>query len=120
LIVDDDPDVRALLRTVLELATDFDCYEAADGYHALESWRSHQQDIVVLDQSMPGLTGLDVAEGILEISPAQPVVLFSAYLDAKIREDAKRMGVRLVLGKDQFDTLVIVLQEADQEPPRSR
>ena len=114
LIVDDDQDIRALLRTGLEVATDFDCYEAADGYHALESWRIHKQDIVVLDQAMPGLSGLDVAEGILEISPAQPVVLFSAYLDAKIIEAAARMGVTLVLGKDQFGRLVNVLQEADQ------
>ena len=114
LIVDDDPDIRALLRTVLEVATDFDCYEAADGYRALESWRIHKQDIVVLDQAMPGLTGLEVAEGIFGISPAQPVVLFSAYLDAKIIEAAARVGVKLVLGKDQFSKLVDLLQEADQ------
>jgi CheY-like chemotaxis protein len=112
LIVDDAPDIRALLSIVLELSTEFDCYEAADGTRALELWREHRHDIIVLDQAMPGMTGLEVATDILRLDPSQPVILFSAHLDAAMREKARALGVQVVLDKSQFGALADALHTA--------
>jgi CheY-like chemotaxis protein len=115
LIVDDDPDVRALLRLVLELSTDFDCYEAADGHVALDVWHTRRPELVVLDHAMPGMTGLDVARGILALEPEQRVIMYSAYLDERIITSAIELGVRAVLSKDQFAKLVEAMTGADQD-----
>ena len=115
LIVDDDPDIRALLRTVLQLSTDFACDEAADGDRAFDSWRMHHQDVIVLDHAMPGLTGLEVARAILDLEPGQLVIMFSAYLDGTIIREAEQLGVRRVLSKSEFSQLVDALQAADQD-----
>jgi diguanylate cyclase (GGDEF)-like protein len=61
LIADDDPDLRDILRSILESAG-FTVDEAADGTLALQTVRTHQPDLVVLDWTMPNVSGLEVCE----------------------------------------------------------
>jgi len=61
LIADDDPDLRDILRAVLEPAG-FSVQEAPDGEQALQAVRAHPPDLVILDYMMPGLTGPAVCE----------------------------------------------------------
>ena len=59
LIVDDEEDIRALLRSLIEVA-DGDLSvagEAVDGDDALRQWRQRRPELVLLDQRMPGLSG---------------------------------------------------------------
>ena len=71
LIVDDEMDMRMLVRVVIEIANDGLSIvgEAADGAEALRVWRDLDgppvPDVVILDNRMPELTGLEVAEQIL-------------------------------------------------------
>jgi Fe-S oxidoreductase/CheY-like chemotaxis protein len=58
LVVDDEPDVRVFLRTVLEDAG-AEIYEAADGDQALALARKHKPDLITLDLSMEGKDGID-------------------------------------------------------------
>src|SRR5258708_715167 len=81
LIVDDDPDMRQLVRVVLEVEAGFHCDEAGDAFHALEAWHAQHHDVLVVDQRMPGITGLELAQAILEADPEQIVILVSAYFD---------------------------------------
>lgn len=104
LIVDDEADMRALLRVVLadgsgsiEVVA-----EAADGTEAIERWRELAPDVVVLDQRMPGLSGMEVAERMLAEKPGQAIVLFSAYLTDAMRERAKTMGVGACISKEEM------------------
>jgi DNA-binding LytR/AlgR family response regulator len=53
--------------------------ECEDGASALESIAEHLPDVVFLDIRMPGLTGIEVARGISEVSPATQVVFVTAY-----------------------------------------
>jgi YesN/AraC family two-component response regulator len=107
LIVDDESDIRALIRMVVEAANHGLAVsgEAANGDEALQMWRSDQPVVVILDNRMPGLTGLEVAERILTEQPDQPIILFSAYLDEETVKQAKRIGVRRCLDKMQIDLL---------------
>jgi len=107
LIVDDEDDMRFLVRTVIEAANHglVVMDEAADGNDALAKWRANRPEIVVLDQRMPGLTGIEVAERILAEHPDQPIILFSAYLDPETTAEAKRVGIDLCLAKSDYTRL---------------
>lgn len=61
LIADDDPDLRDILRSILEPAG-FAVTEAADGALTLQAVRAHPPDLVILDWMMPNVTGLEVCE----------------------------------------------------------
>ena len=59
LVVDDDPDLRDILRSILELQG-FHVFEAGDGEAALEAIRTRRPDLLILDYSMPRLDGPSV------------------------------------------------------------
>jgi CheY-like chemotaxis protein len=110
LVVDDNYDVRMLLRISLRSAG-YQVDEAADGQEALRCVNDREYDAVVLDQKMPGMTGLQVAERIRTTHPQLPVVLFSAYLDGTLSATAERLGLHVVT-KTDLPGLVAVVQAA--------
>jgi DNA-binding NarL/FixJ family response regulator len=112
LIVDDEEDMRVLLRNLITLANDgmSVAAEAGDGEEAIHRWREDRPEIVLLDQRMPGLTGLATAERILAEDPDQAVVLFTAFLDPDVAASAERLGVRACLSKRDTRALVARLR----------
>jgi DNA-binding NarL/FixJ family response regulator len=111
LIVDDDDDMRFLVRTIIEAANEGLAVagEARDADEAVDQWRTHKPDVVVLDYRMPGRTGLEIAAEILAEQPDQSIILFSAYLDDETRQRAGDLGVRACLSKDAYDELPAAL-----------
>ena len=107
LIVDDEEDMRALVRATIEIANDglMVAGEAADGDTAVNIVREERPEVVVLDQRMPGASGLDTARRILSEHPDQTIVLFSSYLDPDVTRRAERLGVRVCLAKDDIRQL---------------
>src|SRR5579864_2351812 len=83
LIVDDEEDIRMLVRLTIERADEplEIIGEATTGEQAVEFCRETRPDVILLDYRLPGISGLDVAELILAEQPDQRIVLFSAYLD---------------------------------------
>jgi CheY-like chemotaxis protein len=113
LIVDDDSDVRALVRMVVEVADNGLTVsgEAADGPEALASWRDQRPVAVILDYSMPGMSGLDVARQMLDEVPDQKIVLFTAYLDDDMMAAARDIGVVRCMRKTDVMDLPATLRE---------
>jgi two-component system chemotaxis response regulator CheY len=115
LVVDDDPDMRYLARVVLESGGIEIAGEAADGPEALV--KLHELDpppvptVILLDNQMPGLSGLEVAAQILAKLPNQLIVLFSAYLSSDIVEEATRLGVAACVSKSDALNLSEIVQE---------
>ena len=111
LIVDDDLDMRMLVRIAIELANEGleVVGEAADGLEALEVWREldgpPEPHVVILDNRMPGLTGIEVAERILSERPEQIVILYSAFMDNAVRAEAERLGVAACVAKGDHRAL---------------
>jgi DNA-binding NarL/FixJ family response regulator len=107
LIVDDEEDMRVLLRATIQLANEGLSVlgEASNGDDALAMWRSQRPDVIVIDQRMPGLTGLEVCRTILAEEPDQRIVLFSAFIGDELRHRAAALGVRACLHKDDVDQL---------------
>ncbi len=80
LIVDDEAPARSELRYMLEKADDVEIVgEASNAREAIELIRALNHDVVFLDIEMPGLTGLNVAEIILELPRSPAVVFVTAY-----------------------------------------
>lgn len=103
LIVDDEPDLRVLLRTMLGIDQRFEIAgEAADGAQGLAMYRELRPDVLLLDQRMPMLEGLEVAALVLADHPDQIVVLMSAFLNDAIVKEALALGVRSVIGKQRI------------------
>jgi YesN/AraC family two-component response regulator len=119
LIVDDEEDMRALVRATIEVANEglTVAAEAADGETAVSIVREQHPEVVVLDQRMPGVTGLETARRILDEHPEQAIVLFSAYLDGDVVRAAQRLGVRMCLAKDNIRQLPDVLWGTESGDP---
>jgi DNA-binding NarL/FixJ family response regulator len=111
LIVDDEDDMRALVRATIEVANEglSVAGEASDGEAALTFVNEERPEVVVMDQRMPGLSGLDTARRILSEHPDQAIVLFSSYLDRDVVNTARNLGVRVCLPKDEIRQLPDVL-----------
>ena len=103
LVVDDDADIRGLLRELLE-RRGFAVAEAADGKQALQEMYEGRPDLVLLDVSMPGLDGWTTLERIRELSDV-PVVM----LTARSEELEKTRGLRA--GADDYVTKPFGRQE---------
>lgn len=117
LIVDDEMDMRMLVRVIMEMANNGLSIvgEAANGAEALQVWRDLNgppvPDVVILDNRMPGLTGLEVAKQILQERPGQIIVLFSAFLDKEVRAAAAELGIARCVSKEELDQLPALIHE---------
>lgn len=77
-LVDDDADLRLLVRTTLESAGGFEIVgEGQTGADAVAIAGSRQPDILLLDLVMPGSGGLEVLPRLREVAPRTKVVIFS-------------------------------------------
>lgn len=86
LLADDLDHVRQILRIRLELDDEF-CVvaEARDGRNAIMMASMHQPDVIVLDNQMPVMTGLEALPRVKEVAPHARVVMFSSDDDVEWR-----------------------------------
>ncbi|MGH9185283.1 MAG: response regulator transcription factor, partial [Acidimicrobiales bacterium] len=93
--------------------------EAPDGEQALARWSINPADVVVLDHRMPGMAGIDVARRLREEGFEGRIVLYSAYLDGALEDEAAILGLQ-TLPKADFDELLELLDGQGQRHPRTR
>jgi two-component system chemotaxis response regulator CheY len=111
LIVDDEVDMRLLVRVILESGKgDVEVVgEAIDGLDALEKFNNldppEVPDVVILDNRMPGRSGIEVAEEMLRNEPRQSIVLFSGFFTPEVEARAKELGVAACVSKTDFEQL---------------
>lgn len=76
LLIDDDPDLAVMLRTLLR-GQDFQIFAEYNGEDGIETCKAERPDVVILDLLMPGLDGWEVCEKIREFSDV-PILILSA------------------------------------------
>ena len=94
LIVDDVPQVRAELRTLLSLAGELEIVgEAANGLEAVSQAAKLQPDVVLMDLEMPVMNGYQAAQKIKDQSPDCRVIAFTVHETPETLESAFESGV---------------------------
>ncbi len=100
LVVDDEPPLVELQSTILE-QFGHGVTGATSGPEALEILRRDPEgfDLVITDQTMPRLTGMELAEAVRALRPDLPVLLCTGYGDILPEEEARRRGIWEILTK---------------------
>jgi two-component system, chemotaxis family, chemotaxis protein CheY len=81
LLVDDDPDIRALMRTFLE-HIGFRVLTSGDADRAAQIFLGAQHvDLLIVDQNMPGRSGMDLAVQLKVVDPELPVLMISGAME---------------------------------------
>ncbi|WP_051553883.1 hybrid sensor histidine kinase/response regulator [Desulfobulbus elongatus] len=95
LFVDDEPLLAELGKTMLE-RLGYEVTVRTSGTEALTAFRNRPDwfDAVVADQTMPGLTGMEMARQMLAIRPELPVILCTGYSSLVSRDTAMAMGIK--------------------------
>ena len=91
LVVEDDPDGRALIERYL-VGANHEVTTASDGAEALMHLRSRQFDVVVSDINMPNLDGLKLVEIMVQKGLATPVVFLTAGTSEDVEASCLRLG----------------------------
>jgi two-component system, NarL family, invasion response regulator UvrY len=95
MLVDDHAIVRAGFRRLLEQQVDCQVVaEAGDAETAYALFVEHQPDVVVLDLSMPGVSGLELVRRMAVRQPTARILVFSMHEDALLAERAIQLGAR--------------------------
>lgn len=111
LIVDDEPSYRSLVRIHIETG-DHDLQivgEATSGEEAITLCRDLKPDVILMDNRMPGIGGIEAARKILSETPQQRIVLFSAYLDPDVISAAQEAGVQEIASKGDMRRVTRIL-----------
>ena len=113
LIADDHSVVRAGLRQILQNIGNFPIIEeACDGYEALRKIKSETYDFIILDISMPGLSGLDILQSLKNAGLKMNVLILSIYPQEQYAIRALRMGASGYLSKESaFEELELAIQK---------
>ena len=94
-LVDDHAIVRSGFRRLLEQRSAIQIVaEAGSGEQAYAAFVEHAPDVMVLDLSMPGMSGFEIIRKVIAREPQACIVVFSMHDDAALAEQALQLGAR--------------------------
>lgn len=115
LLADDHEAVRRGLRALLETQERWRvCGEAEDGHEAVEKTKALKPDVVILDISMPTLSGFGAARLIKEFCPDTPILVYSMHRSKAFLEEARRIGVGGYISKSEDGPTLLMAVDAVQ------
>jgi DNA-binding NtrC family response regulator len=111
LVVDDEPHQREMLSGILDRAG-YQVETAADGHEAVRLLERGSFDLILTDQRMPGMEGIELLERVRGAHPSLPVVLMTAYGSVSSAVEAMKRGAADYLTKPfERDELLLVLDK---------
>lgn len=119
LVVDDHPLVRRGVRTLLESQPDIEvAWEAASGRDAVGLIKSSKPDLVVLDLTLPEVSGLDVLIAGKQESPSTEFLILSMHFSDELAREALRCGaLGYVLKSDADSELLAAVDHIRHHQP---
>jgi DNA-binding NarL/FixJ family response regulator len=113
LIADDHEAVRKGVCAILSSREDVEiCDEAENGKEAIEKAQSLKPDLIVLDITMPVLSGFEAAREIRKILPHVPILILSMHESNQLIEEAKKIGVQGYVTKTQVGSTLLQAVDA--------
>ena len=122
LFVDDEKIIAEMATRMIE-HLGYEVSANTDSTEALEVFRSspHMFDLVITDMTMPGMTGVDLAEELMKIREDIPIILCTGYSESVTEESAKDMGIRkFVMKPFVMERLATVIKEVLEGQDRSK
>ena len=121
LVVEDDGEMRAILKVFLEGAG-YRVITEPGAERAIERVEAERVDGVIVDKEMPGMSGLDLLSLIHHRFPETPVILITAFGGPRVAEEALRRGATRYLEKpfrvtDLLGALRTVTRPERHAPP---
>ena len=112
LLVDDVPQVRQELRTLLSLVGDIEIVgEAADGLSALQQCEILHPEAVLMDLEMPEMDGYEATQRIKALQPAPRVVVLTVHGYASARQKAMQAGADAFVVKGApLESLILAIK----------
>jgi DNA-binding NarL/FixJ family response regulator len=108
LIVDDHPIFRAGLIGLVNIEKDLTvCGEAQDAVQAMTALEKLQPDLILLDMSLPGKSGLELLKDVRAMSPQTPVLIISMHDETLYAERVIRAGGRGYIMKQEGPEKII-------------
>ena len=104
LVADDHEIVRAGIRAILLLQLDVEVIEASNGQEAIEQARKTKPDVIILDVTMPILTGIQAARRLKEEMPKIPILILSMHEGPQLAHELRAIGVQGYVSKTDAAT----------------
>jgi CheY-like chemotaxis protein len=116
LVVDDDREMREMVATRLT-SEGYDVHEAASGAELLRSvqslsldrWPLDAVDLIVLDNRMPEMTGLQAIRRLRASHWETPAILMTAFPEPDVKREAAALGITMLAKPFSFDLLSIAV-----------
>jgi len=99
LVADDSPDIRQYLEEAVLGPAGYEVRTVGDGMSALTLVRELEPDVVITDNQMPNLTGLELIQRVCSDIPHPPVIMMTSARSESLTMEAMRAGAFDLLGK---------------------
>lgn len=108
LVADDEPRIRRIIALLLQ-EEGYDVLTVGNGAEAVAEASRFHPDIILMDQQMPGMNGMEALEKILKIRPGQIIILITAFGSISLAVDAVKKGAYDFVEKP-FDNDALLLK----------
>lgn len=119
LVVDDDRQIREVLRDLLSIQG-HNLTICADGYKAVEALKKEKYDLMITDLGMPGMSGLDLADFAHENNPQMPIAMITGWGTQLKEDEVASRGIVSVMAKPfHIQDIVGLIDDLDSLAPAS-
>jgi signal transduction histidine kinase/CheY-like chemotaxis protein len=119
LLVDDDEMLAAMGKGMLERILGYSVTAKTDSSEALDLFQKNPSefDLVITDQTMPNITGIELSVKLLAIRPNLPIILCTGYSSTVDRAKARQVGISEFVSKpfNKYEIAKLLRQVLDEE-----
>jgi DNA-binding NarL/FixJ family response regulator len=95
LIADDHEVVRQGIRAILQARPDWEiCGEAVDGREAIRLAQELRPDVIIMDITMPKMSGLEASQEIAKLQPPARILIFTMHESKSLAPSVRRAGAQ--------------------------
>ena len=92
LIVDDEIQVREIIKEYLEAIIECQVFDSGEGQDALDKIKADSFDLIILDLKMPGVSGLDIIKTVRKQKPPPDILVTTAWDSAQVADEVIKEG----------------------------
>jgi len=112
LVIEDDAEMRSLLKDFIEEEEGYEADSVGDGSEAFRKLAKEHFDLILTDIRMPGLSGMDILPGLKKLQPRSLIIVITAFGSEEVYRRALERGADSYLEKPiHFDELRKLMQK---------